>query len=264
MEKIEEWLKDNNSGCVDGDGSGWSSGDGSGDGSGYGSGDGSGSGWGWAEGSDWGSGEGDGSGSGWGWADGCGCGDGSGYGFGFCFGDGSGDGCGDGSGIQEFEHKKVHLIDGVQTIIERIKDPFAVGYILHSDFTLEPCWVMKGNGYFAHGKTIKKAREALMEKILANMDSQEVIEKFLKKFKKGEKYPGNDFFEWHHYLTGSCLMGREAFVKNKDLKLDDLYTVEEFISLCENDYGSEIIKKLKEKWKNIEEESYGGNNKVIK
>ena len=80
------------------------------------------------------------------------------------------------------------------------------------------------------------------------MDSEEAIEEFMKKFKKGEKYPGSDFFEWHHYLTGSCLMGRESFVKNHDLSLETMYTVEEFIDLCINDYGREIIEQLKERW----------------
>lgn len=27
-----------------------------------------------------------------------------------------------------------------------------------------------------------------------------------------------------------------------------MYTVDEFIEICENDYGSEIIKELKERW----------------
>ena len=45
-------------------------------------------------------------------------------------------------------------------------------------------------------------------------------------------------------------MGRESFVKNHDLNMEDEFTVDEFIELTENDYGSEIIKKLKEVWNN--------------
>lgn len=73
------------------------------------------------------------------------------------------------------------------------------------------------------------------------------INTFISKFNLDKKYPGTDFFEWHHYLTGSCLMGREAFVKNHGLDLQAKYTVKEFIDICENDYGGEIIKQLKEK-----------------
>ena len=52
----------------------------------------------------------------------------------------------------------------------------------------------------------------------------------------------------HHYLTGSCEMGREAFVKRHGIDLDKTYTVEEFIELTEDDYGGEIIKNLKERY----------------
>jgi hypothetical protein len=80
------------------------------------------------------------------------------------------------------------------------------------------------------------------------MDEEEVIEKFLSEFQKDKEYKGKVFFEWHHYLTGSCLMGRESFVKNHDLDLEAEYSVDEFIELCENDYGSRVIKELKERW----------------
>ena len=179
-----------------------------------------------------------GSGSGYGDGYGDGDGDGSGYGYGY----------GSGDGIGQFEGKTVFSIDGVQTIITHVNGAFAHGFILNSDFTLTPCYVAKGNGYFAHGKDLKEARAALHSKIFENMDSDEAIERFMEKFKKGEKYKGTEFFEWHHYLTGSCLMGRESFVKNKGLDLEESYTVDEFIEICENDYGSEIIKQLKEQW----------------
>lgn len=39
-------------------------------------------------------------------------------------------------------------------------------------------------------------------------------------------------------------------MRNHGLSLDSEYTVDEFLSLCENAYGGEIIKKLKEKFEN--------------
>ena len=150
-----------------------------------------------------------------------------------------------------FDGQKVYLIDGIQTIIKHAHGAYAAGVILNDDFSLIPCFVAKGRGYFAHGKTGEEAREALTAKIFENMDSEEAISSFMDKFEKGKKYPGTDFFEWHHYLTGSCLMGRESFVKNNGLDVNAMYTVDEFISLCESAYGSEIIVQLKERWKNI-------------
>ena len=119
---------------------------------------------------------------------------------------------------------------------------------MNCDFTYEPCYIVKGNGYFAHGKTIREAQQGLVKKYIEDMDEEEIIEKFISEFEPNKKYKGSVFFNWHHYLTGSCLMGREAFVKNHDLNLDDEFTVDEFIELTINDYGGEIIGQLKERW----------------
>ncbi len=173
-----------------------------------------------------------------------GSGDGSGDGS----GSGYGSGYGSGSGLKSFNGKTVYMIDGIQTIIENIVKTIARGFILQNDLTLETCYVAKGQGHFAHGKTVNEAVKALQEKIFENMDSEEAIEKFMETFEKGKKYSGKDFFEWHHYLTGSCLMGRESFVRDNGLSLETLFTVEEFIALCENAYGGEIIQQLKKRW----------------
>ena len=142
-------------------------------------------------------------------------------------------------------------IDDIQTAITHIKDNIAKGFILNGDFTINPCYIVKGNGFFAHGKTIREAQRALVEKYMKDMDEDEVIAKFISEFEHGKKYKGTVFFDWHHYLTGSCLMGRESFVKNHGLDLDAEYTVDEFITLCEDAYGGEIIKKLKNMWEMI-------------
>ena len=80
------------------------------------------------------------------------------------------------------------------------------------------------------------------------MDTDETIERFLSTFEKNKKYPAIDFYEWHHYLTGSCEMGRKSFMRDRNINFGDMYTVDEFIALCENSYGGEIIKELKERW----------------
>ena len=231
--KILEWIK-NNSGDNNGYGAGYGSGfgTGSGNGSGYGSG------------SDFGFGDGDGSGSGY--NDGSGLGDGDGSGFGSNFGNGNDDGYD--YNIKSFNSEYIYMIDGVQTIISDIKGNLARGFILNSDLTLSPCYICKGNGYFAHGATLKEARLALQEKIFENMDTDETIERFLSVFEKEKKYHAKDFYEWHHYLTGSCEMGRKSFMRDRNINFDDTYTVDEFIALCENSYGGEIIKELKERW----------------
>lgn len=229
MEALKKWLFNEA-------GSGYSAGDGSGYSAGYGSG--------------YSAGSGSGSGSGSGYGSGSGSGFGYGFGYGSGYGDGSGYGYGSGDGIKMFDGKAVYQVDGIPTIIDKVMLSLAKGYILNNDFTLTPCRIAKENGYFAHGKTCKEAQEALQAKIFENMDTEQTIDKFIETFKKGEKYPGHMFYEWHHYLTGSCKMGRDSFVHIHGINLDDMYTVDEFMVLCKNDYGCEIFQQLSDRWNN--------------
>ena len=150
--------------------------------------------------------------------------------------------------MKEYNNMTIYMIDNIQTLITNIKGALAKGYILENDLTLTPCFVVKGQGYFAHGETVKDARQALQSKIFENMDTEEAISQFLNTFKKGQQYSAKDFYDWHHYLTGSCEMGRKSFMRDHDITFEDKLTVEEFISLCEHSYGGDIIKQLKERW----------------
>ena len=215
-------------------GSGYGSGDGSGYGGygcgGYGSGDGSGDG-----------------GDGYGYGDGGdGYGDGGG-GDGYGYGCGSGDGWGDSDGgLKSLNNNCVYLIDGIETIIENVKGVVASGFVVNKDLSLTKTFVVKNNYFFAHGKTIKEAKNYLIEKTLINLPIEQRIENFKIEFPDLEKsYSAYKFFEWHYYLTGSCKMGRESFCLNNNIKMSDKLTVAEFVELTKNQYGSEIIIKLK-------------------
>ena len=233
MEKIKEFL------TVE-------TGDGSGDGYGYGYGYGSGDGYGYGYGYGYGDGYGDGYGYGYGDGSGYGSGDGYGYGYGY--------GYGDGSGISMFNGQAVHQIDGVATIIKQVRGNVAKGFILNSDLTLTPCYIVKGHNKFAHGETLKKAVEDLQNKIFEDMDTETAIEMFLKEFPDpSKKYPAKAFFVWHNRLTGSCEMGRNSFVRNGGYDLEnDTFTVQEFIDITKNAFGGDIIRQLesevKAKW----------------
>ena len=238
-----------------GNGDGYGYGDGSGNGYGYGNGDGYGDGYG--DGNGYGYGNGDGSGNGYGYGDGYGNGDGYGdgygygysYGYGNCNGDGSGYGDGNGDankGIKSINGKTVYFIDEISTLIDHIHGNIAKGKILMNDLSTKDCYIVKQNDCFAHGDTLKEAMEALQEKLFEDMPEEERIEEFVKFHKTGEKYPNTDFFNWHNKLTGSCLAGRNAFVKNHEIDMDGSMTVSEFIELTKNDFGGDTILKLKE------------------
>ena len=218
---------------------------------GYGSGDGSGCGY-----NNYG-GDGGGIGSGSGCAyrrgDGEGCGDGGGYGCGDDNGDGEGYGCGDGggygcgynTGLKEINGKTIYRVDRTQTIFTSVRGNVAQGFIVQSDLQLTPCFIVKENNKFAHGDTLRDAFTSLQEKLYDDNTEEERIEVFKKKFPSyDEKYDNKDLFAYHHVLTGSCRMGREEFVKDKGLSLDDKTSVREFVELTKDAYGGDIIKEL--------------------
>lgn len=185
-------------------------------------------------------------------SDGDGYGNGYGDGNGYGNGDGYGYGNGNGDGIKSINGYDVYRVDDTPTILTHIHGNVAKGYVLEQNVILKPCYIVKGNGYFAHGETLKEAQSALEEKILDDMDIEEKIELFKEKFPDvNEKYPVKDFYQWHHNLTGSCEMGRKTFARSHGIDIDnDIMTVKEFINLTENAYCGEIIKELKESYKN--------------
>lgn len=175
---------------------------------------------------------------------------GSSYGYGYGFGDASGSGSGYGDGISKYNNHYVFIIDNISTIITSIHGNVAKGFILNKNLTLEKTFVAKGNNKFAHGKTLKEAVADLQKKIFDDLDIEEKIEMFNKQFNRVEKYSGEEFYKWHHILTDSCTAGRDNFVRENNLDLKKLYTVDEFIKITKDSYGGNIIKKLREEKKN--------------
>ena len=217
-----------------GSGRGDSSGNGSGNGFGYGSG----------YGQVYGCGDGSGDGSGYGSSYGHGYGDGSGNDSGSGNSFGSGNGFGYGSGLKSINSKKIYMVDDIAITISHIYGNAAKGTIINNDLTETPCYIVKEGKYFAHGKTLAEANAALQDKLFDKMPVEKRIAAFWTCHKRGIKYPTKDFFEWHHKLTGSCLMGRQQFAKDHDVDLNGEMTVEEFIALTKNAFGGDIIKRL--------------------
>ena len=129
-----------------------------------------------------------------------------------------------------------------------MKGNLAKGYIVNNDLTTQKCYIAKHENYFAHGSTIKEAEKALQDKVFDNMDIDEKIDAFFEEFDLESKYPAKTFYEWHHKLTGSCEFGRNAFVKNHGIDLENgTFTVNEFIELTKDDFGGEVIRRLAER-----------------
>jgi len=139
------------------------------------------------------------------------------------------------------------MIDEVPTLIYSVHGTYAKGAIVQDDCTLQDTYIAKAGNYFAHGKTLHKAREDAFNKYTQDMSKEERIEAFLKAHPDKEaKYTYDDLFRWHNILTGSCEQGRLQFCKERNITPQDKFTVKEFCNLTENAYGGSIIRKLKE------------------
>lgn len=184
--------------------------------------------------------------SGYGNGDGYGSSNGNGSGYGYGYGNGNGDG----TGIKSINGMVVYTVDGMPTVFTNIHRNVDKGYFLERNVYLKPCYIVKGNGYFAHGETLAEAQNALEEKILNNMAVDKKIARFREKFPDiSKEYPAKVFYDWHHTLTGSCEMGRNSFAASHNINVETaVLTVKEFIELTEHAYCGEIIRKLRESY----------------
>ena len=91
---------------------------------------------------------------------------------------------------------------------------------------------------------------ALQDKLFEDMPEEERIAEFIKAHSDKDKaYPNKDLFDWHNKLTGSCMAGRNAFVKDRGMTLDGETTITEFINLTKNAYGGSTIRALEKAYK---------------
>ena len=189
----------------------------------------------------------------YGYGDGSGYGNGSGYGYsgegyGYSEGDGKGNGIGSSSGynIKTINNQKIYIIDDTETIITTIKNDVATGFILKKDLTLEPCYIVRNNYFYAHGSSLKESLKCLEDKTLLLLPIHERISNFKKEFNNfNNKIKASLLYEWHFKLTGSCKIGRNNFIKENNINLEkDELNVYEFIELTKNKYNGHIILKL--------------------
>ena len=205
-----------------------------------------------------GSGDGRGCGSGYSHYDGFGYIYSYGSNYGSNYGSGSGSGSGSGYGYGSIEEGRVNIyaiktfkghivdyIDGVPTIITNIHNNVAIGFIIGFDMTLIPCYVAKAGNSFAHGKTLKDAVKDAEAKEMGEMPIEERIDKFIEVFgSMDSEHMGEEFYDWHHILTGSCRMGRDKFCEENGIDLTKKYSVKYFLNITKNSYGGDIIKRI--------------------
>ena len=160
---------------------------------------------------------------------------GSGYGYGSGYGD----------GIKSFNKEKVYRVDGVNTLIRSVRGNTAHGEIVNNDLTIAPCYIVKQDGFFAHGETLREAMEALRDKLFEDMPEDERIDTFLRETDREKAYPTQYFYNWPHRLTGSCDMGRKQFARDHGVDLEHgMMMLTEFLELTKDAYGGDVIRKV--------------------
>ena len=140
------------------------------------------------------------------------------------------------------------MVDGMPTLIDSVHGNYARGSILKSDLTLKPCYIAKEGNYFAHGNTLREALADATAKHERHLPVEERMARFNAQYPDREKkIPARELFEWHHKLTGSCLMGRQQWCEDRGIDYEHgEYTVNEFIELTRNAYGGDVIRQLEE------------------
>lgn len=149
--------------------------------------------------------------------------------------------------IARFNGEPVYYIDGMPTVLRSVHGDIAHGYTIGDDLTTTECYVARGRGYFAHGRTAREAAEGLERKIVGGMDTDAKVEEFVKRFSADGRYPVRDFYEWHGLLTGSCTFGRDSFAKEHGISMDGEMGTREFLGLTKDAFGGGVIRAVIER-----------------
>ena len=204
----------------------------------------------------YGKGYGDAYGYGKGYGKGYGDGKGDGYGYGKGYSYGYGDGYGKGygydynDGIVALNGEFVYIVDRVPTIIKSIRGGYAQAEVVNNDMTTTECYVAKVGNKFAHGHTLREAREMAQKKYNDALPVKEKIAAFVERYPTLDTVvPNADLFREHNFLTRSCEFGRRHFVEQHGIDLDGSMTVAEFITRTSREYGGDIINRLLNEYK---------------
>ena len=134
---------------------------------------------------------------------------------------------------------EVQIIAEVKTIILQRKKNVIKGLFLTN---LQPCYVVEKDGVYAHGATLKDAKESLIYKI-TDRDKSDYEDYTL-----DTEVTHEEAIKMYRVITGACEAGTRNFVENVLIKKKKKkkYTVKEIIKLTEGQYGNETLKEFME------------------
>ena len=130
---------------------------------------------------------------------------------------------------------EVEIIDNIKTIILQRKKNVIKGLFLYN---LQPCYVVEKDGVYAHGETLKEAKESLIYKI-ADRDKSDY-----ENYTLDTEVTHEEAIKMYRVITGACEIGTRNFVENVLVKKKEKYTVKEIIKLTKGQYGNETLKEF--------------------
>ena len=131
------------------------------------------------------------------------------------------------------------------THIDNITDKEACGFYLGRSGRKIPFFAIKDDDKIGIGASYGHASDVLLMKQTIGISEEQRLSEFIESHEKDKSYTVENLWDWHRYLTLSCYSGGERFRDEHGLKMEDLMSIQHFISITENDFGGHIIKKLK-------------------
>ena len=139
--------------------------------------------------------------------------------------------------LYEWNNKKYIKIDGIFSVVDSHHGNV---YKVHQIGNKKQMYVVgDGNGKWAHGETIDKARKDLIYKI-SNRDKSAY-----KNLKLDSLLTFEEAIECYRVITGSCAAGTKDYVENRLPKPHkDKYSIREIIELTKGEYASSEFEKF--------------------
>ena len=146
--------------------------------------------------------------------------------------------------IYQYCGKDVYFINDQHVIFNQIHGNYAKISVITVDLTTYDRWLVKYNGFFGFGKTLKDANKDARLNASREIPLEIRIQHFIDTHSLFEEYTGQELFDWHDYLTGSCKAGKYKFCRDNNVDFDKKYTVLYFLNLVKDSYKPEIIEQV--------------------
>ena len=128
-------------------------------------------------------------------------------------------------------------VDGIFSVVDSHRGNVWRTHRIDEDKTLYV--VTDGEGHYAHGSTLKEAKDDLIYKI--NDRDKSLYENL----SLDDEVSFEDAIAMYRTITGACSAGTRDFIENRlPEPHKDKYTIKEIISLTDGEYGSETLKEF--------------------